>query len=234
MLSKSLNQKKAQSFITYTMLIVIVVAALLAMRVYFLRAMQDKIRQTADVFGQGEQYEKGVTVETPTDAEGIEITLPSSEADECKKITGIVSALENQVSALREQANDFNKALLGLEEKNPRIKKAYDALIKRAEKKEKKEAKYRKKAAEYTSKAQDSTLTPEEKQSLLDTAQSYTSKADGLEEEANGLRKSAQDLKDLSSEDLEALQKYVNDLTEKADKIEMEIMKQKANYPDCF
>ncbi len=36
-------------------------AALIAMRVFMVRAVQEKYRQSADVFGQGEQYEPGVT-----------------------------------------------------------------------------------------------------------------------------------------------------------------------------
>lgn len=52
----------AQSFVEYAVLIGVVVAALIAMRIFFTRAMQEKYRQAADLFGQGQQYEKGVTV----------------------------------------------------------------------------------------------------------------------------------------------------------------------------
>jgi len=58
-MQKKIN--KAQSVLEYTILIVIVVAALLAMRIYMLRAVQEKYRQSGDVFGEGEQYERGVT-----------------------------------------------------------------------------------------------------------------------------------------------------------------------------
>lgn len=58
------RNKNAQSFIEYAILIILVVGALLAMRAYMVRTVQDKYRQTGDVFGEGEQYEKGVTVTT--------------------------------------------------------------------------------------------------------------------------------------------------------------------------
>lgn len=56
------KNKQAQSFLEYAILIIIVVAALLAMRIYMLRAVQEKYRQNGDVFGEGEQYESEVTI----------------------------------------------------------------------------------------------------------------------------------------------------------------------------
>lgn len=56
------KNKQAQSVLEYAVLIIIVVAALLAMRIYMLRAVQEKYRQSADVFGEGEQYESEVTI----------------------------------------------------------------------------------------------------------------------------------------------------------------------------
>jgi len=57
-------RNKAQSLLEYAALIIIVLGAFLAMRVYFQRAMHERSRQSADVLGQGEQYEPGVTVES--------------------------------------------------------------------------------------------------------------------------------------------------------------------------
>lgn len=45
----------------YAVFIVVLAAALMAIRIYFLRAVQEKYRQSADVFGGGDQYERGVT-----------------------------------------------------------------------------------------------------------------------------------------------------------------------------
>ena len=52
-----------QSLLMYCALIAVVVAVLLAMAPYFKRVVQERYRQSADVFGAGEQYEKGVTEE---------------------------------------------------------------------------------------------------------------------------------------------------------------------------
>ncbi|MFH0763275.1 MAG: hypothetical protein V1925_05250 [Candidatus Omnitrophota bacterium] len=57
---KKINSK-AQVLLEYALLIILVVAALVAMRYYIIGAVQEKYRQSGDVFGEGEQYEKGVT-----------------------------------------------------------------------------------------------------------------------------------------------------------------------------
>ncbi len=48
-------KNKAQSLIEYTILITLAAAALLAVRTFMLRSIQEKYRQGADTFGQGEQ-----------------------------------------------------------------------------------------------------------------------------------------------------------------------------------
>lgn len=58
--------RKAQSFITYAFLIAVLVAALIAMTGIIRNAIQGKFRQTADTFGQGEQFEPGVTTTSQT------------------------------------------------------------------------------------------------------------------------------------------------------------------------
>mgnify|MGYP001617146101 CR=1 FL=1 len=63
---KNKAQSRAQSFTEYAILIGLAVAVLIGIRVYMLRTVQEKFRQAADVFGQGEQYEKGVTQVTET------------------------------------------------------------------------------------------------------------------------------------------------------------------------
>jgi len=55
------KRNKAQSFLEYAVLFIITVAALLAMRVYILRIVQERYRQSADVFGEGEQYDRIAT-----------------------------------------------------------------------------------------------------------------------------------------------------------------------------
>ncbi|MBP7215888.1 MAG: hypothetical protein KBA46_01240 [Candidatus Omnitrophica bacterium] len=55
------RHEKAQSFLQYGLLIIFLVASFLAIRTYMTRGIQDRYRQAADVFGQGEQYAPGVT-----------------------------------------------------------------------------------------------------------------------------------------------------------------------------
>ena len=57
-----MRNKKAQSVLEYSLLFMALVAALLAMVVYLRFSFQGRLRQSADVFGKGEQYEPGVTV----------------------------------------------------------------------------------------------------------------------------------------------------------------------------
>jgi len=49
--------KKSQAILGYALLIAVAVAAIIAMSVYMKRRIQGSYRKSADVFGQGEQYE---------------------------------------------------------------------------------------------------------------------------------------------------------------------------------
>jgi len=55
------KNKQAQTFLAYVVIVAILVAALVAMRSYFQRSIQEKFRQAGDVIGGGDQYEPGVT-----------------------------------------------------------------------------------------------------------------------------------------------------------------------------
>lgn len=46
----------------YSLLIMVLVAALIAMAIYFRFSFQGRLRESADIFGRGEQYEPGVTI----------------------------------------------------------------------------------------------------------------------------------------------------------------------------
>lgn len=52
---------KAQTILTYVVLIAVMVGVIIAMRIFLVRAIQAKFRESADAIGQGEQYEKGKT-----------------------------------------------------------------------------------------------------------------------------------------------------------------------------
>ena len=56
--------KRAISTVEYVILIAVIVAALLAMQFYLRRAVCGRIRSAGDTFGQGRQYQPGVTVVT--------------------------------------------------------------------------------------------------------------------------------------------------------------------------
>ena len=56
-----MRSRKSQSLIEYSALLAVLIAALIAMFTYLRFSLQGKIRESADVFGRGEQYEPGVT-----------------------------------------------------------------------------------------------------------------------------------------------------------------------------
>jgi len=108
---------KAQSLLEYSILIGVAVAAILAMRTYVLRGVQEKYRQSVDVFGQGGQYEKGITQITDLDGPGIPpVEPPVTPIDTCPTIQNKVTDLEKQVADLRSRAADFDTRAAQLEE----------------------------------------------------------------------------------------------------------------------
>ena len=58
------RSRRAIFTVEYVILIAVIVAALLAMQFYLRRAVCGRIRSAGDTFGQGRQYEPGVTVVT--------------------------------------------------------------------------------------------------------------------------------------------------------------------------
>ncbi len=51
-----IKNNRAISTIEYSLIVVVVIGALLAMQIYFKRALCGRWRQTADTFGFGRQY----------------------------------------------------------------------------------------------------------------------------------------------------------------------------------
>jgi Flp pilus assembly pilin Flp len=51
-----MNNNKAMSIIEYSLLLVIVIAALFSMGAYLKRSVSGRWRQSADTFGSGRQY----------------------------------------------------------------------------------------------------------------------------------------------------------------------------------
>ncbi|MBM3245386.1 MAG: hypothetical protein FJZ15_06310 [Candidatus Omnitrophica bacterium] len=92
------TDKIGQSTTEYVFLIVILAVALVAMRVYFVRAVQEKYRQGADVFGEGEQYATGVTGVTNLDGEGEDIVIPPEDRETCANIQARIDVLSDQIN----------------------------------------------------------------------------------------------------------------------------------------
>lgn len=63
-----MNRKtlKAQNMLEYSLLICVVIAVLIVMKTYMARGIQERYRQSADVFGEGQQFAPGLTRETGT------------------------------------------------------------------------------------------------------------------------------------------------------------------------
>jgi len=55
------TKNKGSLSIEYALLIAVVIAALVGMSVYFIKALSGRWRQAADTFGSGRQYEPGKT-----------------------------------------------------------------------------------------------------------------------------------------------------------------------------
>lgn len=53
---------KAQGILEYAMLFFLVGLAIAGVTYYFSQSLQGRYKQGADVFGEGQQYERGVTV----------------------------------------------------------------------------------------------------------------------------------------------------------------------------
>lgn len=82
----------------YAVLISVLVAGLIAMRVYMLRAVQEKYRQSADVFGGGQQYAKLTTEVEDSDGPLLSIvTQDTQDWDPCAQAAGIVAKLQREI-----------------------------------------------------------------------------------------------------------------------------------------
>ena len=92
------NKIKSQAFLEYTVLIIIAAAALLAMRIYFMRAVQEKYRQSADVFGEGEQYAPGVTQVTEMNEKSFDPVAQDANKDTCANIVARVKLMQNELN----------------------------------------------------------------------------------------------------------------------------------------
>ncbi|MHB8154804.1 MAG: hypothetical protein ACYDFR_01980 [Candidatus Omnitrophota bacterium] len=105
---------RAQVFTEYVILVAIVAAVLFGMRIYMERAVQQKFRESADVFGEGEQYAKGVTRATYDDTSGTPPTPITPTHDICPGLLSKIEVLEGEIKDLTERAESFEQSALNL------------------------------------------------------------------------------------------------------------------------
>lgn len=85
---------------------IVVAAALVAMKVYFGRAVSEKYRQTAELFGGGEQYDKENTTEVNTDEPGLDITSPVIAPDTCPNIVARIAEMRKEIDGYSVPPDD--------------------------------------------------------------------------------------------------------------------------------
>ncbi len=115
---------KAQSLIAYSVLFCVVVAALLGMRTYMTRTLQEQYRQSADQFGQGEQYEKGETVETemdPSVGSAIDPNEGYNPATSCELIDEKIEALRAKIIELEGVLNEVRLTFENMQNRDDNV-----------------------------------------------------------------------------------------------------------------
>lgn len=104
------RRNKSQTFTEYALLIAVMVGALIAMRVYVVRGVQEKYRESADVFGQGEQYASGRTLITNLDGGTIHVNREIRARDKCIFVVAEVDRLEREINELNAKAGSLEQA----------------------------------------------------------------------------------------------------------------------------
>lgn len=97
------RKNKAQSILTYLFLIVAAVVAILAMRIFLSRTVQEKYRQSFDVWGEGEQYKHGSTAAQYWGSSWENIKL------KCPEVQSQVEALEKQIITLEARIIELER-----------------------------------------------------------------------------------------------------------------------------
>jgi len=78
------------------------------------RAMQQKFRESADVFGEGEQYAKGVTQATYNDEPGFPPPPIDPPKDICPGLLDKIEVLEDEIGDLNDRIASFEQSVLDL------------------------------------------------------------------------------------------------------------------------
>jgi len=102
------RKNKAQTILEYAVLIGVVAAALVAMKIFMQRALQDKYRQSADTFGEGGQYEPGQSLITNVKDGKIDLAAVAQEADP-------QLALQQELKDLQRKADGLQRKIVALD-----------------------------------------------------------------------------------------------------------------------
>ena len=148
---------KSQSFLEYMVLIAVVVGVLIAMRVYMVRAVQERYRESADVFGSGEQYAKGSTRVINSDDPGSIIPPPPPPESHitCAQVAAHVAQLEDEIWVLNDQKESMLASADQTEASLPMLQAQADALTAEAGRNDAWARDERKAAADLTAQADD-------------------------------------------------------------------------------
>lgn len=110
------RKTKAQSYLEYGVLIALVAIAFVALRTYFVRAVQEKYRQSADVFGEGAQYAKGITNVTE-ESSYLDISPTPRGRDICSSVVNQVATLEKEINGYDQEVEGVTTHFQGLLER---------------------------------------------------------------------------------------------------------------------
>ena len=109
------------------LLIAVTVGALIAMRVYVLRGVQQKYRESADVFGQGEQYAAGRSLIINLDGGIIDTNTEIIPIDTCGFVVAEVARLEKEIGELNAKAGSLEQTSADALERIPILQ--HDAAV---------------------------------------------------------------------------------------------------------
>lgn len=111
----------------------------MVIHLYLGRSIQERYRQSADAFGGGEQYAKGVTRSVET-ASQLHIPDPEETQDFCENLQGQTAALEKKITDLQKRISTnevsirlMNQEIMKLRNANPRFQGASNKNITRIE-----------------------------------------------------------------------------------------------------
>lgn len=91
------KSKKAQSILEYAILILIFAAVVVGASVYLTRLVQARFRQSADVFGEGEQYDKRLT-QQQTRTSTLHFDDPPPVTLDCESTARLIAGLEYEIN----------------------------------------------------------------------------------------------------------------------------------------